>query len=337
MSKFWQDVVEQPQAAKDLIDHVDIIREKARKLTQGRVLFAGMGASLHACRPAALFLKSRGFDAEVSELSELVWYETDYAVKKHETVIFVSQSGESAELINLLEKHSAFLEKAILVTNNPESKSATLFSRDRVFEILAGNERAMGASKTFVNTVLLLLILAAEWASEELPLSRFVICAEKALETDADTLTDYLESSRLPIIVGRGFSLGVAEMIRLMFAEVPKMNMAVFSGGAFRHGPLELLESDPLVILLNPEGKTSDLMEKLANELSGKCRVSMLTNAEKERTSQILTLLVGEGLTEELAPLVFLMPFQKAAETLAKKAGYDPGEGVYASKVTRVE
>ncbi len=337
LSVFMQDITEQPHSIAELLKKSASIRKKADGISHRRVLFTGMGASLFACQPAVLLLRSRQLDAEFIELSELVWYEASHAMDYYDTVVFVSQSGESAELINLLERFPAFIEKSVLVTNNPRSKSALLIPEERVFEIFAGEERAMGASKTFLNTALLLLVLASEWSGEQIPLNTITECVEKGLKLEIDSLTKAIESSKLPIIVARGFSLGVAQMIRLMLAEIPKRNVEVFSGGAFRHGPLELLENDPMVIVMNPEGKTSHLMDKLADELSGKCPVVMLTNSASEYNPDIHVIRTGTGLTEELAPLTFLVPFQRVANELAQRAGYNPGEGVHAAKVTRVE
>ncbi len=337
MSVFMQDIVEQPRSIADLLANSVSIRKKANGVSHRRVLFTGMGASLFACQPAVLLLRSRQLDAECIELSELVWYGAAHAMDYYDTVVFVSQSGESAELINLLQRYPAFVEKSVLVTNNPRSKSASLIPEEKVFEIFAGEERAMGASKTFLNTALLLLILAFEWIDEQPPMNSIDECVDRGLKQDINPLMEGIESTKLPIIVGRGFSLGVAQMIRLMLAEIPKRSIAVFSGGAFRHGPLELLVNDPVIIVLNPEGRTSHLMDKLADELSGKCPVVMLSNSAREYKPEISVIRTGVGLIEELSPLTFLVPFQRVANELAQRAGHNPGEGVHAAKVTRVE
>ncbi|MBN2253416.1 MAG: SIS domain-containing protein [Kosmotogaceae bacterium] len=334
MSKFMKDMLEQPEAVRKLISTSDAIFSKADGLDFDKVLFTGMGASLHASEVAASFLRSSGIDAVSSEMSEIISYSSKELIKKYTTIFLISQSGESAELIRFIEDNRDLVRRMALITNSCQSSAAKHFPDERVFLLNAGDERSMGATKTFVNSIVLMLIIAASKTERRMDFSKLPSRMEEALALDVSRLASLLSESRERILVARGFGIGVGKMARLMFAEVAKMSLIFYTGAAFRHGPVELLIDRPLVLTLNPAGATYDLMKELHSDISDKCDLITLSNSREE---SVETVFASEGLDEALASIPMMNVLQKAVEEIARKRGFDPGAGVYGTKVTSKE
>ncbi len=336
MSKFMYDMMEQPDAVRNLLSVAGEISEKARMLDFSRVIFTGMGASLHASDATIPYLRSHGVDAEIAEMSELISYGNATLLKKYGTIMLVSQSGESAELLRFMDDRRDLIGKMALITNNPDSSAAKKLPRERVFAVHAGLERSMGATKTFTNTIVTILMIGSSWSGSNLNLSLLPAKMEEALSVDTAELAETLSRAKTAIVVARGCGVGVGRMIRLMFAEVAKLSIVFYSGAAFRHGPVELLIDRPVVITLNPEGKTSPLMEELHQDISGKCELVTLSNFSSTSNSA-KRVLVSMGLPEELSFIPMMNHLQKTAEELARIRDFDPGAGIYGSKVTTKE
>ena len=122
--------------------------------TLKRVLLTGMGSSFHALYPLRLALIAQGIQTEMFETSELIHF-APRLLSPDTLVVAVSQSGRSAEILQLLD----LIHKdapLIGVTNTPDSplaqkSSAVLLTR-------AGEEYSVSC-KTYVAGLAALLLL----------------------------------------------------------------------------------------------------------------------------------------------------------------------------------
>lgn len=333
MSIFMQDCSEQPSAVRKLIACSEETKKKASLFKPRNILMLGMGASYYAGLYAALYGINVGLNCRCEELSEVLWYWNEKSFEAYDTIVLISQSGETVELKRLLERFS-INKKCILITNNSESSVAKFLGEERTFQIHAGHERAMGSTKTFVNSILTSLLILSQWTERELNLEGLDLHLERVLQLD---ITDYIESvaaNQQLVLVGRGFSVPILRMAQLTLAEVARFNSSWYSGGGFRHGAMELLVGGTIVTIVHLEGKTQHLTAKMLRDLSTFDSIWTITNTQTASKKKIE--LVG-GLEEELAALPVIVVFQRLADELAHRRGYPSGVGVIASKVTSEE
>src|ERR1035438_9759736 len=119
----------------------------------GSVVFTGMGSSMSAAIPAAYYLQSQGFPAEVVETSE--WLHFGSGWPSAGAVVLVSRSGETIEIVKLLPRLKSL---SIGVTNVRESQLA----RETQHAIYINSEAdRMVAVQTYTGTMATLLLLAA--------------------------------------------------------------------------------------------------------------------------------------------------------------------------------
>jgi glucosamine--fructose-6-phosphate aminotransferase (isomerizing) len=334
MSIFAQDCSEQPKAVRELIVHAMETERRADLFKPKNLLILGMGASYYAGLYATVYANSAGFNCRCEELSEVLWYWDEKNFDFYDTIVLVSQSGETVELKRLLEKYPKIRNKSILVTNNLNSSVARVLSQDRVFPIHAGQERAMGSTKTFVNSILTLLLIASRWLGSSLNLEGLDEHLEHALGLELHEYMESVATNGQLVLVGRGFSVPILRMAQLTLAEVARFNSSFYSGGGFRHGAMELLIGGAIATLVHLEGKTERVVGKMLQDLSDLDTVWAITNVGVDSKRRIQ---LKSGLAEELAAIPVIVIFQKLADLLAQKRGYPSGVGMIATKVTSEE
>ncbi|MGB9790066.1 SIS domain-containing protein [Thermotoga caldifontis] len=334
MSIFAQDFSEQPKAVRELLTFAEEIKRKAAILQPKSVLVLGMGASYYAGLYATVYANTMGMNCRCEELSEVVWYWSENSFDLYDTIVLVSQSGETAELKKLVEKYPRIRKKSVLVTNNPNSSAAKVLGEDRVFLIHAGQERAMGSTKTFVNSIVTLLLILSQWAGKPLNPDGLDDHLESALAVDIHDYVESVAANGQLVLVGRGFSVPILRMAQLTLAEVARFNCSWYSGGGFRHGAMELMVGGIVSTFIHVEGKTSQIMARFARELSRFDGLWLISNVE---TIVPRCVRLKEGLTEELAPIPAIVVFQRLADELARRRGYPSGVGMIATKVTSEE
>ncbi|MGH7485790.1 MAG: SIS domain-containing protein, partial [bacterium] len=149
-------------------------------------------------------------------------------------------------------------------------------------------------------------------------------------------------------LVGRGAALGIAHYGALTIKETAAFPAEALSGGAFRHGPLELVDAPAGVIILVPSGPTAGLGVRLAREIAKAGWMSWVIGAHRE-VGQLATEGWGSGAGPRLvvtgvsagdgplAALPFVVPLQQLAAVLAERHGRVPGQLLRGTKVTETE
>ena len=326
---FLQQIEDQPRRLRELLAALagaaHPLRSKAfAKLAAGRrLLFTGMGSSLYACYPARLRLA-----AACWETAELIEFAPG-AIGEETLVVAVSQSGETAEILALLDRLPPG-QPLVAVTNIPDS---TLGRRAQVSLPLQAERSQHASSQTYVNSVALLLALAH--VVQRQPLDRMIESAKAAADALEDLLTRSsgvtVDPASHLVFLARGPSLAAARQAALMFHEVAVRGAAAMSAPAFRHGPLEMAGPGLHAVVFEPYGSTTPLVEDLAVELEGYgARVTRIADQRYGRGD-----FRHQPVEEEVAPLVNIAPAQAMAHFAAIALGRDPGVFHQTQPVTR--
>ena len=158
--QYLRDILDQPRALTATLGQREIPKELsvlARALREGkikRIVLTGMGASFHALHPLFLRLNESGYTAVAIETSELVnsvprWFQAETLI------IAVSQSGESAEVIRLLEEDRG---RAAIVGVTNSAGSPLAIGANVSILIAAGKEYSVSC-KTYVTALMALHLL----------------------------------------------------------------------------------------------------------------------------------------------------------------------------------
>jgi glucosamine--fructose-6-phosphate aminotransferase (isomerizing) len=312
------------------------------------VILTGMGGSYASCYPLAVHLAAHGQAVLMVGTAELLHFRLGI-LDPSRPLVAVSQSGESAEIVGLVERlHDlAPRPRLVAVTNGPDNTLAR--AADQALDTRAGAE--VGPSTGTFAAALVVLAgigrrlvagsadpIAGELIAdaEEVAVTIERLLAHRGL---GDELFEAFGSLDRFVVLGRGPARAAAEMAALTVKEAAGLPVEAFDAAQFRHGPLELAGPRLAAIVLATEPETEALDRRLARELreSG-ASVLEITTAPIDATFGPRRAHVGVGALDRLlAPAAAIVPIQLLAHRLALAHGRHPGTFVRASKVTTRE
>ena len=330
---FFRDILQQPADLRQLATWYgsdEGAAQLARLPQQPAPLLTGMGASFHAALVAAAHFQRYRLPAQAVEATELLFH-GDGFLAASDTFIFVSQSGESAEVAPVAKRLPA-AATLLGVTNSPQS---TLARRaDLVLPLIAEKEQALVASRTHLNSLATLWLLVRRWAginqaSDIDAIARVADLSERLLN-EADIIIErwfsVLDEAETLLFIGHGPGAATARHAAMMLGEWAKTPALSMSAGAFRHGPIEFARPGLGVVIFSAPGETHDSVAKLVAELDGH-GVSTIV-VEQGRTVTSLADLAASPAQNEidpfLAPILDTIAAQLFCEAFARRHGIDP-------------
>jgi glutamine---fructose-6-phosphate transaminase (isomerizing) len=354
MTPLMEEILQQPGALANVRKYYaspGAISQKALKQLgtsrQPTIIFTGMGSSLHAAYPAQAYLTAMGYQALVWETAELVHHHLK-VLTPGTLLVVVSQSGETAEVVLLLENLPARM-KIIAVTNVERSQLAK--RANLMLPMMAGVQDAV-STKTYTCAVAVLMYLAFAIAGEyHRPLSnaltRAVDAEEKILERHNVLLPPTLQFLNRPpyvALLSRGADLASAYQGALMLKEVARLAAEPMSAAQFRHGPIEIVNPAHCYIVFVRHAqpavrgrKMAELLLNVAEDIrSHHGRVLLLSDRPVENITD-MKLIQVDPIRLGLGTLVDIVFIQLLAHDYAVEAGYEPGKFWIAEGVTRHE
>ena len=338
---YLRDILNQPQALENTLaglERSESLPPLVDRLRDGqfhRLILTGMGSSFHALHPLSLDLISRGFTAVMVETSELVHYQSHFFDPKT-LIIAVSQSGQSAEIVRLLEMNDQ-RSAIIAVTNTKESPLAQY--ADAVLLTQSGHEFSVSC-KTYVTALMALKWLGdvlcerdVQHSRRELEHASPAVAAYLAHWKDhVGTLVSQLKDVRHLFLVGRGASLAAVGTGALIVKESDHFHAEGMSSAAFRHGPLEMLGREIFVLVFSGDTKTRALNQRLLEDIQGQGgRAELVGESAPTECFRLM------HAVKAVTPILEILPVQMITLALAARAGREPGRFELATKVTTTE
>ena len=241
--QFELEIREQPEVW-ERIARCDRAERLARAFLTDRIVLVGSGSSLYAAQLGALALRRRRIDAVALPATEA---RLDHNAYEDATVVAISQSGRSSDLLEAVE----ILRPRMLValTNTVDSPLAA--RANLAIDVGAGSERAIPASKSVTATVALLL-WAASLAGRDGRRDAAV------LERTAQSIRAWFASEDLAVIaeharriaecrsvvvLGSDYGLPIASEMALKIKEASYVHAEGFAAGEFRHGSIAMVDA----------------------------------------------------------------------------------------------
>ncbi len=262
---------------------------------------------------------------------------------KNTLVLGISQSGESADLVEALKACRAEGASTVVITNCPESPLAD--ASEFVLDIGAGEETAVAATKTYTGQLLAVAMLSTALANNEehrRSLATLPTLAEKTLELNSeDSVASIAERYRYMeqcVVLGRGFNYATVFEWSLKLKELTYVVAGPYSSADFRHGPIALVERGfPVLAVLANGAVKPDILDLLAHlgEEKG-AEILLVTNSNKaDKIAQ--KILRFPDAPEWQTPLLAILPAQLFTYSLTLAKGFDPEHPRGLRKITTTE
>jgi len=254
-------------------------------------------------------------------------------------VIGISQSGQSPDIVAVLEEGRRQGRPTLAVTNDGASPLAA--TADHVVELHAGAERSVAATKTYTAQLAAIAAFAAAWAGDDARLAelrRLPELLERTLAagTEIAARTERYRYMESLVVVGRGYNYATAFELALKLKELTYALAVPYSSADFRHGPIATVAEGSPVLLVMPSGRALPDMTALAGELADRdAELLVISDDPGVLAAARTSLPLPGGIPEWLSPVAAVLPGQQLALHLALAKGLDPDTPRGLVKVTR--
>ena len=258
---------------------------------------------------------------------------------KDALVVGVSQSGQSPDILSVLEEGKRQGNLTLAITNEPASPLAQI--ADFVIYIEAGLEKAVAATKTYTTELMAIAMLStalAEESSRWRDLEQVSGWVGEVLRQD-ETVRQAAQRYRYMnqcVVLGRGYNYATAYEWALKLKELTYVEAEPYSSADFQHGPVAMVARGFPVMAVAPVGKVLDSMLELLAHLRGDLLAELVVISNAPRAlemAQVPFTLPGD-VPEWLSPLVSIVPAQLFSYHLTLAKGYDPDQPRTIKKVT---
>ena len=254
-------------------------------------------------------------------------------------VVGVSQSGQSPDIVSVLEEGRKQNCLTLAITNIPDSPLAK--AADFVLDIQAGPEKAVAATKTYTTELMAVAMLSAALAGREEPWNELASVprwAELSLALD-ETIRQMAQRYRYMsqcVVLGRGFNYATAFEWALKLKELTYVIAEPYSSADFQHGPIAMVEGGFPVLAVAPGGKVHDSMQDMLERLRNQKNAELVIISDDKDTLALAQspIQLPPHIPEWLTPLVSIIPAQLFACHLTQVKGYDTEAPRNITKVT---
>ncbi len=343
MSYLYDEIQEQPHVIANLISHQEqYVQEIAKAIHDFKpafVMIAARGTSDNAARYAQYAL---GIQAKLPVALATPSVHTLYGAQPqmgNALVIGISQSGQSADVRQVLTDAAAQGALTMSITNDPQSPLAqsTRFHID----LGVGLERSVAATKTYTAELMAIAMLveALTTASFETiaRVPQWMAITLEQNEAVGEWAQRYRYIEQLATI-GRGYNYCTAFEISLKIKELCYIVSEQYSEADFRHGPIAIVEQGFPVIVVAPKGKPQAQLLDLLSELDHKkAECLVISNDDAALAYARNPMRLPDDLPEWLSPLCTVIPGQYFAYYLAQERGLNVDAPRHLNKVTSTE
>lgn len=336
-----QEIFSQPEVIARLLDHeTEHVMEIARQLTPcSYALIAARGSSDHAAIYARYaWAVLAGYPVALAAPSLHTLYHTPPRLDGA-LVIGISQSGQSPDIVAVLEDGRRQGRPTLAITNDAASPLAA--AADHVIALHAGPERSVAATKTYTAQLVVAALFAAalSGSGERLrELQRLPVLIEAVLQGSvaiAARSERYRYMDRC-VVIGRGCNYATAFELALKLKELTYVMATPYSPADFRHGPIATIGQGLPVMLIMPSGAAYDDMRAFVGEARALgAELLVISDRADALALAAMPMPLPPAIPEWLSPIVSIIPGQILALHLALHKGIDPDMPRGLHKVTR--
>lgn len=338
-----REIGQQGDAVAATLDEVRRHATRVRRLMDGRrrVLFVARGSSDNAAVYGRYLVEtSLGIPGALAAPSVATHYHARLDLSDT-LVVSVSQSGRTAEIVEVQRWAAAAGAATVAISNDADSPLAT--QSDVPLTTQAGVERAVPATKSYTAQLAALAGLAASLADGDglwKLLDRVPAEVERlaAAEDGVAGAVDLLADSREVLVTGRGLAFGTALEVGLKLEETCLHPVRGLSYADLRHGPIAVVgEGLTAIVVAAPDGPMLGPLTELAADLSARGARVLALGGDAALAATASYHLPGPALPEPVAPIALIVPAQLMVEGLSRRLGLDPDAPRGLSKVTATD
>lgn len=321
---------------ESIMEIIDDVKDDINK-----IVFVACGTSYHASLTGKYLIESMsGITTEVLLASEFKY--SAKTLDEHTLVIFISQSGETADTLKALDVANKTSKTLAIV--NVAGSSATRRAK-YIIQTQAGPEIGVAATKTYISQLTAIYLLAALLADNQELLDKL-----EKVPNYIDEILDDVEPLKIMtekykytddfFYIGRGFVYPTALEGALKLKEITYIHGEGYAAGELKHGPLALIDNCIPVVVILPPGenhrKTMSNLEEVKSRGADVIGIGSKTDEGIINKSKDC-FLINDEVDDIIAPLVYIIPLQLMSYYIAVEKNFDPDKPKNLAKCVTVE
>lgn len=325
-----KEIHEQPQVAREVLHmlagspDVQLVLDKMKAARN--LYFIGCGTSYHACLAGAVYFARLAGRAVIPVIAPQFIPQYLPTVGPEDVGLFVSQSGETKDVLNALyaaEKQGMQCFGLANVIGSTLTKASVCS-----LPLCCGYEISVPATKTFTNQVVTFLYLAYRLAGRD---TRALDALPELMEQTIALTTPQVEALTPAVNAWEDcYSLGYGTTYPMALEGALKLKEITYShcegmlSTEFKHGPLSAItEGFPVLFAVSPEDVP--VIVSGINEVT--CRGGRAIAIGQENASlraNASDLIVLPDASPEISSLLSVLPLQLLSYYMSVDRGYDP-------------
>lgn len=277
-----------------LVNHANIKTEHLKRdffKDVKHIIIGACGSSYYAGTYGKMVIEElTGIPTQVEIASEYIYRNTP--VPENTLFVFISQSGETADTLSMLNKVVGLGHKTLGICNVIGSTIAK--STNQVIYTNMGPEIGVASTKTFTGQMMALYVLAHFIVSKENTIDTSSVQKEinYILENKIDSLykqAQILSSMKTILIMGRKFNYPIALEGALKIKEIDYIHAEGFSASEMKHGVIALIDTNTSVLYMMPNDSIYHKNKNNYEELKARCGTILLLDNPEFIKDEMLT------------------------------------------------
>ena len=296
-----------------------------------RIDIIGCGSAYHTG------LVAKSLFEEYSDIEVNAYVASEYRYSrnffgKNSLVIFISQSGETADTLACLRKVKDNNIDTLAIVNAEGSSIAR--EADNVIYIKAGQEVAVATTKAYTAQITILSLLALK-----LSLEKNIITNIEDIKNDTENIMEIMDNiikntkykeiadkiynNKDIFFIGRLIDYSLALEGSLKLKEISYINSATYPAGELKHGTISLIEKDTPVISIITDENIMDKTISNIKEINARGARSIVVTTEDVDKEIYDDIIIVPKINKFLQPIITIIPLQILAYHVAKNNGCD--------------
>ena len=325
-----KEIHEEPKVAEELLNLLDSSVDVAPMLEGMRaarnLYFVGCGTSYNACMMGSVYFSRLAGRVAIPVLAPQFIAQFAPALGPDDVGIFVSQSGETKDVLNAIE---AAKEKGASIFSLVNVIGSTLTKVSEYhLPMGCGYEISVPATKTFTNQVISFLYMAMRIGGHDTAaLKKLPALMEECIETalpQIEAIEAKMQGWDSLYCLGYGLSYPMALEGALKIKEITYAHCEGMLSTEFKHGPLAAVtDGYPILFAVAPEDVP--LIVSGINEVTcrGGWAVAIGEDDPRLRANAHDVIIIPRS-TPEIAALLTVLPLQLLSYRMSLLRGFDP-------------
>ncbi|EPA05587.1 glutamine--fructose-6-phosphate transaminase (isomerizing) [Candidatus Nitrosarchaeum limnium] len=287
------------------------------------IYITGSGTSYNAALIAKQVLAKYAKIKVDAIISSELQFSSD-TIEPNSTLIAISQSGESADVLDAVNIAKKVNCNIISIVNSLTSSLAR--ESNIVIGMNCGPEIGVAATKSFTSQMIVIYKIVEEITNGDIKINYKEISESIAKILENHDQIRHIASEIKEIsdiyVLGRGIHYPIAIESALKLKELTYIHAEGIPGGELKHGPLALMDSNVFVIIINPNDSTYSDTLTSAREI--KARGAKIIGISDQK-SDVYDYWIEIPKTNELAyPISETIPIQLLSYYAALEKDADP-------------